>query len=737
MEVGRNDLCPCGSGKKYKKCCMKKAQVIEIGQVKRERFFQLKYELVQGLVREVFPSFSMDELKALEKEFEARVETEIPDSFFQHWLLFFHRDAQGLRGIESYNRAIGNHRDPILKELALDWEKMIPRLIQQVDYDEHGVIVEDLFSNEKFYMPFCETMPEWIPWAGTICMLEEFDGGYYINGVATSVGPDSLKNAYEYIEEKMKENQSTPHEVAFEHYPEILRALLLAPDYSKDAVEIIQTELQYEVQNTDSVFQMLQADDRFYMDESKGSNGKGAYLKKIYHYIDNCAPGPVRIAEVEGSVEITDKKLVYSTLSVDEAVSFKNKLSSIQGVKLVEEKADSMMASPDTKVAFYSVMLANGVPQEFATIAQRALLLEEMDQPMPFFAGRSPVQMAAAGKTDELEQWLRKHEYGSYVTMKNTAGQVKVTADFNTMRRRLDLELSPFVTLREERNSRLVPELPAEAPVEVPETPAMSDTPAPDVNMPVSSSVTEEDLKLMEEIGIPFEEAEQFYVKDILECFREKGEGKSQSTYYKYRLGLQTIGYFLSQKIIYSWNDVNEDDWRKWLTFNYLAFNMDATVNQVKGFMSVLKNFIDKIDGTYGTKHAPVVKKLIKELEPSILAAVKVMDSYASYQERRNEPEYDMDPLFDTIASGPATASDKATGLFEVKTVNETGVTMRLLGAGQSDYTTLADAKYLEHLEPGMVIFGQLENQNQWQLSKIYRTFPSQSVQYIDMLVTN
>src|SRR5690625_2048692 len=25
-KVGRNDLCPCGSGKKYKNCCMKKKQ---------------------------------------------------------------------------------------------------------------------------------------------------------------------------------------------------------------------------------------------------------------------------------------------------------------------------------------------------------------------------------------------------------------------------------------------------------------------------------------------------------------------------------------------------------------------------------------------------------------------------------------------------------------------------------------------------------------------------------------
>lgn len=24
MKLGRNELCPCGSGKKYKKCCLRK-----------------------------------------------------------------------------------------------------------------------------------------------------------------------------------------------------------------------------------------------------------------------------------------------------------------------------------------------------------------------------------------------------------------------------------------------------------------------------------------------------------------------------------------------------------------------------------------------------------------------------------------------------------------------------------------------------------------------------------------
>lgn len=28
-KIGRNDPCPCGSGKKYKKCCMGKGGIVE------------------------------------------------------------------------------------------------------------------------------------------------------------------------------------------------------------------------------------------------------------------------------------------------------------------------------------------------------------------------------------------------------------------------------------------------------------------------------------------------------------------------------------------------------------------------------------------------------------------------------------------------------------------------------------------------------------------------------------
>lgn len=45
MATSRNQVCPCGSGKKYKKCCMVKSKVVEIHKLQEERFYEQKHEL--------------------------------------------------------------------------------------------------------------------------------------------------------------------------------------------------------------------------------------------------------------------------------------------------------------------------------------------------------------------------------------------------------------------------------------------------------------------------------------------------------------------------------------------------------------------------------------------------------------------------------------------------------------------------------------------------------------------
>lgn len=54
-EPGRNDLCTCGSGKKYKKCCLKKKQFLE-KKVDVTTMLKLLYCLVRGLKKPKDPT---------------------------------------------------------------------------------------------------------------------------------------------------------------------------------------------------------------------------------------------------------------------------------------------------------------------------------------------------------------------------------------------------------------------------------------------------------------------------------------------------------------------------------------------------------------------------------------------------------------------------------------------------------------------------------------------------------
>jgi hypothetical protein len=56
MKIGRNDPCPCGSGKKYKKCCFEKDEVPK----KKHQFKKIESPKISGLFDKIGPK---DKLK--------------------------------------------------------------------------------------------------------------------------------------------------------------------------------------------------------------------------------------------------------------------------------------------------------------------------------------------------------------------------------------------------------------------------------------------------------------------------------------------------------------------------------------------------------------------------------------------------------------------------------------------------------------------------------------------------
>ena len=56
MKIGRNTPCPCGSGKKYKKCCLGK-NVVPVQSLQYRRFSEAHDRLVEHLLDHAVRTF--------------------------------------------------------------------------------------------------------------------------------------------------------------------------------------------------------------------------------------------------------------------------------------------------------------------------------------------------------------------------------------------------------------------------------------------------------------------------------------------------------------------------------------------------------------------------------------------------------------------------------------------------------------------------------------------------------
>lgn len=708
MTIGRNEPCPCGSGKKYKQCCLKKEKVVELGQVKQEHFFQMKQRLSERVVEEVLGSYSFFEYQALMKKFRKRTGVSgLPDGYGHHWLMFFyqHPAFDGLRGIEWYNRKRGRRDEPALQRLAQVWESLVPRLIQHVDFNEQGVFVEDLFTQERLYMPYCETLPEPQPWAGAFCLLEEKDDGYYMNGVAAIVGPGNLKKAEKLLKTHLEETGNSYEKAAIDLFPEMTGALLQEMEWPDDEEsELVNTTLMYSMTDVNDVMTVVHRTGSLEMDEWDGHSGKGSLVKNRYRYSDNLVDGSVYLNEIEGILEIQGKTLTFQSFDQAAAARFKQLVMGTPQATLINEEFESRKVPARVQAISYSVLLEEGVPPIFAGFAQQAMLTQELHIPIPFFNGKTPAEMVVLEKHPELEQWLREHEYGSYLKTK-TQTKEKWTADFNSVRKALNRPISPFVTLKEKRESALIL-----------------------LGNPVNRADdwTQEDLKLWDEMGMPIDEIRSEHARELLAFFQEKGAGKSPNTFYKYRLGMQVISYFLAEETIDRMTGILPEQWGKLIGYYYLDFNADATANQAKGFMTVIKSFAVWLDKRHGTAYGPVVKQLVKEMETPILQAITILEAYTPYRERR----YDFGESlgeFRRIFSNGEVPSHLVKGCFRIKSVTKSYVNLVKVDEPDQVYKTTVRKEVLSLMQPGMVICGALNQKTNWKLYSVDRVFPHYS----------
>ncbi|TGB02397.1 helix-turn-helix domain-containing protein [Halobacillus salinus] len=168
QKVGRNDPCPCGSGKKYKKCCINENVVEFPGKAVKDELDQA-FQRYQDYLVNVYPDYLPKEAPNTQEERIGQFFQLLQDSVFT-------ARKGGTSIMEEFaNEEMKTAKRPLTKESLQAWTKPAAGVFA-LDSKEKGVQIKSMF-NDATYMVEKESIP-----------LEDIETAPYYFGVLMKWG---------------------------------------------------------------------------------------------------------------------------------------------------------------------------------------------------------------------------------------------------------------------------------------------------------------------------------------------------------------------------------------------------------------------------------------------------------------------------------------------------------------------------------------------------------------------
>lgn len=594
VSVGRNEPCPCGSGKKYKKCCMQKKTVIQLQDFKIERFYQMKNNLVLQLEDFIYKKLSPSEYYSIKSAFKNRAKLHSGQElqvFLDFWLYFFYRYENGLRGIEWFLQERGQRLTEDERAMVQRWAGLKPKLVQAIDKTDDEVIFIDSFTKEKLRVSaHKENIPLLTPWYSTLALLEPVENVHYFNGVRRMTSPVGFQRAAELVESLMKETGLGHEDVLVEYYPELLAALAHGKDKEAEGErEYIQYEYKFSVKDKRSGENFLYNEEYLNITDWEDSYKKLVWLEDISLYQDSELDGQIKFGEVAAFLELRDDTLTFVSNRLETVNVFLKNIEKVPGAFELQENREEKVTLPvNVDITQLSLKMDKEIPPYFATYAQNLWSFEK-NRPIARFDNLSLRELVEKGQADKADLWLKQAEYRLYLLHQQHYGKVEITADFNTIRRKLGLALSPFVTGGAQRRSEIVP--------------LTKQAPRPNVML-------QEEIPVYENLGFSPETIDNFYTKDIIAFYKEKTTGVSDSTRRKYETSLYDIRQFLEAHPAENWNACDKAFWQDFLEKGIYEINETVSKTKLKDRTSTVKAFAKWLEKNKNYEHAKQIAEL-------------------------------------------------------------------------------------------------------------------------------
>ncbi|MDT8858884.1 SEC-C metal-binding domain-containing protein [Alkalihalobacillus sp. MEB130] len=713
VTILRNDPCLCGSGKKYKKCCMNKENVVQIQQAKEERFSQKKHQLTEKVRMFIDSKLTYKQDQNLFTEFRNRTDRTINEHvermFFEFWLYFFHRYENGLRGIEWFAKERASRLSGAERELVKKWASLQPKLVEAVEKRQSSIVFRDVLTNEALAVPFpSEQLRTFAPWYGTFALIEPLGDQYFFHGVNVMIAPDGIERAKRKIE-KLQAESENKDSFLYDYYPEILATSIRNLEKEEHTTkEISVYKIHADLLDERKVGTFFYELEELAINEWTETKKEAAWLKNWKLYQDSEVKGDVVLADVFGNLEIEDEYATFTCYSEEARDAFLEKLGEVHlYVANVTEERESVTIPFNAEIQNAMVQLSEQVPRYVSVYAQMVGLIDIHDK-IPKYDHLSLQELVEQKRADEADLWLKQMEYRTYLMIQEDFGEVEFTADYNSFRKKLGLPLSPFVTGGALRKSTVQETKPKN---------------------PKPKFVTDEEAILFESLGFTPQTFQTFYTEDAVTFFNEKTNGKGENTVRKYRNSLFDIREMLEKSAFESWAEVDDEFWEKVIVYDFFEINGPASKSHIKEFLSTIKVFTKWLEKRKKTKVAKEVAEFISKVERELLDGAELVAHFTPFHRSRSDVNDVMADLSKVLRKKDRDYNEVIEGRFQVTKKNKNSIELKDVGGELDPFTARVSSRFIPLIHEGMFLDIEIEQKNktEFEVVDIYQVYSKEA----------
>jgi len=493
--IGRNDPCPCGSGKKYKKCCLAKkdsaTEVIHLNsrRTAEEPVDSLRTKVSRFMGREDFKANFSDAVKlfwqTLKEELEPPPMKQGDMAAITEWCV--HDYIQPQYGKPIINLFLESNPKLTQDELQIlkDWQKTNISVYQITRVESgHGVYGEDIFTGEKFFLhdiSISKVIKQWeLLVSRKVWVLNEWQ----LSAAGRHFSPWDKEEIFEFIMEHFREYQKTRSKAVIadflseqgyllNHYTltRIVEHEKIPQVRTPEGDDVIICEALFEAVHFNRIVERLtefQAYQMTGMVENEAGEpekytfdgiekGKSPRLLKedeqgkrglLYQSFFTRGPG-MESYRVLGNIVVKQKKVSLSALSKERLAQGKSLLEKTLGT-LIKHKIDSLQSVDSTMRTAKTKTIKtekSAIDPEIEKQIHKEFFDDHysrwLDTKLPALDNKTP---RAASKTKKgkkaVEDLLRMMEYTE--ESKSTKGQYAY--DTSWIRKELGLDKSTAVT---------------------------------------------------------------------------------------------------------------------------------------------------------------------------------------------------------------------------------------------------------------------------------------------------